>query len=97
MVALIQGSRRRQPWWHDRANAVLALVAMLMVAGAVAATLRSQALPSYDPFLAWVGLSNWVPLFWGFWGFQPYVADGPARRRVALALVAGTVPVVVAR
>jgi len=95
MVALIQGSRRRQPWWHDRANAVLALVAMLMVAGAVAATLRSQALPSYDPFLAWVGLSNWVPLFWGFWGFQPYVADGPARRRVALALVAGTVPVVV--
>ena len=95
MVALIQGSRRRQPWWHDRANAVLALVAMLMVAGAVAATLRSQALPGYDPFLAWVGLSNWVPLFWGFWGFQPYVADGPARRRVALALVAGTVPVVV--
>ena len=94
LVALIQGSRRRSPWWHDRVNLVLAAVAALMVIGAAAATLRSSELPTYAPSLAWLGLFNWVPFFWGFWGFQPYVADGPARRRVALALVAGTVPVV---
>jgi hypothetical protein len=95
LVALIQGSRRRSPWWQDRVNVVLAVVALLMVAGAATATLHSQALPSYPPVLAWVGLFNWIPLFWGFWAFQPYVADPAARRRVGLALVAGTVPVVV--
>jgi O-antigen ligase len=42
-----------------------------------------------------VGLGNWLPLFWGFWGFQPYVSDPRARRRIGLVIAAGTVPVVV--
>ena len=95
LVALIQGSRRRSPWWHDRVNLLFAVIAGLMVLGAAAATLRSAELPSYSPSLAWLGLFNWLPFFWAFWGFQPYLADGAARRRVALALVAGTVPVLV--
>jgi O-antigen ligase len=93
--ALIQGSRRRAPWWSDRVNLVLVLVAALMVAGALAVSLRTAEFPSYSPLLAWVGLGNWLPLFWGFWGFQPYVVDPPARRRIGLVIAAGTVPVLV--
>ncbi len=93
--ALIQGSRKRAPLWSDRVNLVLVLVAALMVAGAVSVTLRIAEFPSYSPMLAWVGLGNWLPLFWGFWGFQPYVCDPPARRRIGLAIAAGTVPVLV--
>ena len=90
LVALVQGSRGRSPWWGDRANRLLAVVGLLMLLGAAA----SQAFASYQPWLAWVGLGNWLPFFWGFWGFQPYLATPAARRRVALWLVAGTVPVV---
>jgi hypothetical protein len=93
--ALIQGSQRRSAVSRDRVNLVLLLVAALMVVSALSLSLRSDGLPGYSPTLAWVGLGNWLPLFWGFWGFQPYVADAPARRRIALAIVAGTVPVVV--
>ena len=46
-------------------------------------------------WLAWVGLGNWLPFFWGFWGFQPYVATARARRRAGLWFLAGTVPVIV--
>ena len=95
LVALIQGSRGRSPWWRDRCNQLLALVAGLMVCGALSATLQASQVPAYPPSLAWAGLFNWLPFFWAFWGFQPYLADSAARRRVALALVAGTVPVVV--
>ena len=95
LVALIQGSCGRSPWWCDRLNQLLAVAAGLMLAGAAAATLQAQQLPDYSPSLAWVGLFNWLPFFWAFWGFQPYMADSAARRRVALALVAGTVPVLV--
>ena len=95
LVALIQGSRHRSSWWHDRVNVLLAVMAGLMVLGAAAAGLRADALPGYGSSLAWLGLFNWLPFFWAFWGFQPYLADGAARRRVALALVAGTVPVLV--
>lgn len=86
LVALILGSRRRATPLADPANRVLLLAAALMVAGAAV---------SYSGWLAWVGLGNWLPFFWAFWGFQPYLATAEARRRVGWMLVAGTVPVVV--
>jgi hypothetical protein len=85
LVALVLGSRHRRPPLADRANGVLLAVAALMVVGCLGAT---------SGWLAWVGLANWLPFFWAFWGFQPYVATPAARRRVALWLVAGTVPVI---
>jgi hypothetical protein len=86
LVALVLGSRQRRPWAEDRVNLVLALVALLMVLGCFGASSGG---------LAWVGLGNWLPFFWGFWGFQPYVATPQARRRAAQWIVAGTVPVLV--
>ena len=86
LVALIQGCQRRPPWWHDRLNLLLVAVALWMLLGCVQA-------PS--GWLAWIGLANWLPFFWAFWGFQPYLESAAARRRLALWLVAGTVPVLV--
>ncbi|MFM1800345.1 MAG: hypothetical protein RLZZ117_2623 [Cyanobacteriota bacterium] len=86
LQALIQGSRRRANPLADPANRVLLVATLLMVAGAAG---------SYSGWLAWVGLGNWLPFFWAFWGFQPYLATPEARRRVGWMLVAGTVPVVV--
>jgi hypothetical protein len=86
LVALILGCRQRLPWWRDRVNQMLLLVSALMVLGCFTAS---------SGWLAWVGLANWLPFFWAFWGFQPYLASAPARRRVALWLVVGTVPVIV--
>jgi O-antigen ligase len=85
-VALIQGSRHRSSPWGEATNRWLLLIALLMVLGCF--TARSGG-------LAWLGLANWLPFFWAFWGYQPYLATAAARRRVALWLVAGTVPVVV--
>ncbi len=85
LLALILGSRQRRSPLADRANVVLLAAAVLMVLGCFRAASNN---------LAWLGLANWLPFFWGFWGFQPYLATPAARRRVALALVAGTVPVV---
>ncbi len=28
---------------------------------------------SHTGWLSWVGLANWIPFFWCFWGFKPYV------------------------
>ncbi|MFM7361453.1 MAG: O-antigen ligase family protein [Cyanobium sp.] len=85
-VALLLGSRHRRSPLADGPNRVLLAVALLMVLGCFRAT---------SGWLAWVGLANWLPFFWAFWGYQPYLGSGAARRRVALMLVAGTVPVIV--
>ena len=73
LVALVLGSQHRRPPLADRANGVLLLVAGLMVLGCGFAT---------SGWLAWVGLANWLPFFWAFWGFQPYLATPAARRRL---------------
>jgi hypothetical protein len=85
--ALLQGSRcHRRPWWSDKLNRVFALIAGLMLLSAPWA---------HSGWLAWVGLGNWLPFFWGFWGFQPYMATAAARRRVALLFIASTMPVLI--
>ena len=84
-VALLLGSRGRRSTLADPAHRLLLLIAALMVLGCFVA---------YSGWLAWVGMGNWLPFFWGFWGFQPYLATVAARRRAALMLVAATVPVI---
>jgi hypothetical protein len=84
-VALLLGSRGRRAPLADGTNRLLLAAAALMVLGCFGAS---------SGWLAWVGLANWLPFFWAFWGYQPYLGSGAARRRVALMLVAGTVPVV---
>ncbi len=86
LVALILGSRNRSPFLADAVNRLLLVVAALMLLGGFGAV---------SGWLAWVGLGNWLPFFWAFWGFQPYLTTAAARRRVGLWLVAGTVPVIV--
>ena len=86
LVALILGCRRRSHYLADGANRLLLVVAGLMVLGAAGAS---------SGWLAWVGLGNWLPFFWGFWGFQPYLIDQASRRRAGLMLVAGSIPVLV--
>ncbi|MEB3200180.1 MAG: O-antigen ligase family protein [Synechococcaceae cyanobacterium] len=85
-IALIQGCRRRSSPWADPCVRLLLLVSLLLLLGATRA---------YSGWLAWAGLANWLPFFVGFWGYQAYLTSAASRRRAALMLVAGTVPVIV--
>ena len=88
VVGLVVATWRKgfAAYWSDELNRVLLVAAGLLLAGATQAV-------SGD--LAWWGLFNWLPFFWGFWGWQAYVATPDARRRCSSWLVAGTVPVLI--
>ncbi len=87
IVSLVLGScGRPKPFWADRWNWPFLIAAFLMLLGCFTA---------YSGWLAFIGLGNWIPFFWAFWAFQPYLLTGVARRRCALWLVAGSVPVVI--
>ena len=86
ILSLVQSScYRGRQYWSDVWNVSLIVTGLLMLAGAIQA---------YSGALAWIGLTNWLPLFWGFWGFQAYLATPASRRQSGLHLVIGTVPVV---
>ena len=66
LVALILGSRGRPSPWSDQVNVVLLVAAVAMVLGCFTAS---------SGWLAWVGLANWLPFFWAFWGCLLYTSD----------------------
>ncbi len=49
----------------------------------------------WDSNLSWIGLFNWLPLFFCFWGAQIYINDGFKRRICSYVFIAGTIPVLI--
>ena len=46
-----------------------------------------------DTKLSFIGSLNWLPFFFLFWGFQPYLNSKQKRRRSAMILISSTFPV----
>ena len=87
LVALFDGSlKRRDLYWKEYWNYPLVLVTLLMIFGSFR---------SHTGWLAWLGLFNWLPFFWCFWGLQPYLKTPESRRKCASLLLLGSFPVLV--
>ncbi|MBM5798943.1 MAG: hypothetical protein FJ060_12430, partial [Cyanobacteria bacterium K_Offshore_0m_m2_072] len=79
--------KQPRPLQRPLARVLLALATLMVVttiAAAPALTLEQQ-----------LRLMNWLPFFWFFLAMRPYLSTPAARNRLAMALVAGTVPIAV--
>lgn len=52
-------------------------------------------LENFDKRLLWLGLINWLPLFFCFFGFKKYLKSKQQRILIGKILVAGTLPVLI--
>ncbi len=87
LIALIDGSfKRRDLYLKEYWNYPLVLITFLMIIGCIR---------SYTGWLAWLGLFNWLPFFWCFWGLQPYLLTPERRQKCAAWLVLGSLPVLI--
>ena len=74
-IALVCGSlKRRDLYLSEYWNYPLVFVTFLMIIGCIR---------SHTGWLAWVGLFNWLPFFWCFWGLQPYLLTREKREKCA--------------
>ena len=86
LIALFLSSvERKENYFSDYWNYPLLLIGVLMII---------SAFNSYTGWLAWIGLANWIPFFWCFWGFQPYLMTSSLRKKCSSWLLAGTLPVI---
>jgi len=87
LVALFEGTfSRKDLYWKEYWNYPLVLISFLMFVGCIC---------SQTGWLAWLGLFNWLPFFWCFWGLQPYLLTPERRRKCASCLVLGSLPVLI--
>ena len=42
-----------------------------------------------------VGLANWLPYFWLFWAFQPFLETDSQRKKFIIFLISGTLPLII--
>ncbi len=79
----------------ERSNRVFIIITLLMILSCIynyfdAGNFINKKL-GYLPIIS---LINWLPFFWCFWGFQPYLENRKKREIVAKLLVGGTIPVI---
>ena len=96
--SLINSSYRNRDYFlKDNSNIQLLLVSLLMI---ISCSYRyfinkGDILIGFNSQLDWLGILNWIPLFWCFWGFQYYLKTTQAKQRFSFCFIAGTLPVVV--
>ena len=50
---------------------------------------------SWEPSLSLVGLLNWIPLFFCFWGFQKYLNSPEKRIITSKIFICGSIPIII--
>ncbi len=91
--SFIGSFNREDNYFRDKYNLPLLIIGLLMTINTLYITLIDKNSLSYDISNIWIGLSNWLPFFWCFWGFQPFLKDGKLRFSTAKILIFGSLPV----
>ena len=95
LSSLIGSFNRSNNFFNDKFNFPFILVAILMIFNCLIITFFKKELQSYEISKIWIGLSNWLPFFWCFWGFQPFLDNQQLRIKTAKLLIIGSLPVLI--
>ncbi len=89
-------NRNENDYFKDRWNISFLSSGLLMILSALVQSFgnNNEIQYNYDIRLTWLGLINWLPFFWLFWGFKPFLNNPKKRKLCALLLLTGTTPVI---
>ncbi len=80
----------------ERTNKVFIIVSLLMILSCIYNSFNNPIFVQKEiGNLSWISLINWIPFFWCFWGFQPYLEKQTSRKMVGKLLVIGSLPVII--
>ena len=86
---------RDSKFLEDKYNWLLILSSFLMIFNCILITFDFIEIPKLVKSLTWLGLLNWLPLFWCFWSFQKYLKTQEDRLVSARIFIIGSIPVLI--
>jgi len=97
LICIFYGFFISKGYFKDKLNIIFFVASIFLINSAFIHSNFNDYLSEYrlNHSLSWIGLANWIPFFLCFWGFQPYLNSNTKRRRTEIALLAGTVPVII--
>ena len=91
--SIIGSFNRPNNFFNDKFNYPLIAVAILMISNCLIITFIKRDIQSFEIPKIWIGLSNWLPFFWCFWGFQPFLESRQLRIKTSKLFIIGSIPV----
>ena len=97
IASLISIFSKRENLLKDKWSNFLIAIGLLMIISCFVQTLNynNQNLYGWKISLTWIGLLNWLPLFYLFISIQDFLRTSSQRFQVAIYLFSGTIPVLI--
>ncbi len=86
---------RDSKFLEDKYNWLLIICSFLMIFNCILITFDFIEIPKLVKSYSWLGLLNWLPLFWCFWAFQKYLKTQKDRSISARIFIIGSIPVLI--
>ena len=87
---------RKDKFFKDKLNIFFIAGSVLMIMSSFVHTFKNNLTPyELNSNLSWIGLTNWLPFFWCYWGFKPFLNSHEKRKKSGLILLSGTFPVLI--
>ena len=93
---IISTFNRKDQFFKDKLNIFFLAGGVLMILSSFVHTFKDNLTPyELNSNLTWIGLANWLPFFWCYWGFKPFLNSYEKRKKSGLILLSGTFPVLI--
>ena len=93
---IISTFNRKDKFFKDKLNIFFLAGGFLMILSSTVHTFKNNLTPyELNSNLSWIGLANWLPFFWCYWGFKPFLNSYEKRKKSGLILISGTFPVLI--
>ena len=96
-AAILSTLLNKETYFKDNWNKLLLICGTLMISAVLIQIyfLDNLYIDVLDPNLSLIGLANWIPFFWLFWSFQPYLNKSLKRKKTSLIALSGTLPLLI--
>lgn len=65
---------------------------ILLISALFNTTIYKSNLAGWEPYLSWVGLANWLPLFYCYWTFQKLLPSSKSIEKIIKIFCIGSIP-----
>ncbi len=65
---------------------------ILLISTFLNTTFLKSPLIGWEPYLSWVGLANWIPLFYCYWAFQELLPSSNSIKKIIKIFCMGSIP-----
>ncbi len=90
---VITSFNEKDDFFRNKYNYPLLICSLLLFISALLnSTILETNLIGWEKYLTWIGLANWIPLFYSYWAFQNLLTTSKSRVKVLKIFLIGSVP-----